>query len=170
MRAASGRSPTNQEVEQARMYMNDEHIKKLKEELPYITRYFETIPADMDVEDNDGLSEKLAGSYEVHEDWTEEEYRKLMINFNRNQAQYAVDKKVTELAIQRDLENITAIEKEYSRNREHLDYRQKRGHDLMKVAKVYADYTRRQTKLREEIRQEEFTKLQEQAGQLIDAQ
>ena len=64
---------------------------------------------------------------------------KLMINFNRNQAQYAVDRQVTELAIQRDPKNITAIEREYSRNREHLDYRQKRGYDLMKVAKSYAD-------------------------------
>ena len=147
IRGASGRSPTNQEVEQARMNINDEHIKKLKEELPYITQYFETIPTDMDIEDNDGLSESLAGSYEAREEWTEEEYRKLMINFNRNQAQYDVDKKVTELAIQRDPENITAIEKEYSRNREHLDYQQKRGHDLMKLAKAYAAYTRRQTKL-----------------------
>ena len=34
---ASGRSPTYQEVEQVRMYINDEHTKKLKEELPYIT-------------------------------------------------------------------------------------------------------------------------------------
>ena len=93
-----------------------------------------------------------------------------MINFNRNQAQYDVDKKVTELAIQRDPENITAIEEEYSRNRERLDYRQKRGHDLMKVAKAYADYTRRQAKLQEEIRQEEITKLQEQSEQLRDAQ
>ena len=93
-----------------------------------------------------------------------------MINFNRNQAQYDVDKKVTELAIQRDPENITAIEKEYSRNREHLDYQQKRGHDLMKVAKAYADYTRRQAKLREDIRQEEIMKLQEQSEQLRDVQ
>ena len=122
VREASGRSPTDQEVEQVRMYLNHEHIKKLKEELPYITRYLETIPTDMDIEDNDGLSESLAGSYEEHEEWTEEEYRKLMINFNRNQAQYDVDKKVTELAIQRDPENITAIDKEYSRNRERLDY------------------------------------------------
>ena len=122
VRGASGRSPTDQEVEQARMYINDEHTKKLKEELPYITQYFETIPADMDIEDNDGLSESSAGSYEAGKEWTEEEYRKLMINVNRNQAQYAVDRKVKELAIQRDLENITAIEREYSRNREHLDY------------------------------------------------
>ena len=104
-----------------RMHINDEHTKKLKEELPYITRYFETIPTDLDIEDNDGLSESSAGSYEAHEEWTEEEYRKLMINFNRNQAQYDVDKKVTELTIQKDPEN-TAIEKEYSRNRECLDY------------------------------------------------
>ena len=55
-----GRSPTNQEVEQARMYINVEHTKKLQEELPYITRYFETIPIDLDTEDNDGLSESSA--------------------------------------------------------------------------------------------------------------
>ena len=109
------------------------------------------------------------GSYEACEEWTEEDYRKLMINFNRNEAQCDVDRRVTELAIQRDLENIAAIE-EYSRNRELLDYRQKRGHDLMKVAKAYADYTRRQTRLREEIRQEEIKRLQEQSEQLRDAQ
>ena len=114
---ASGRSPTEQEVEQARVYINNAHTKKLKEELPYISRYFETIPTDMDVEDNDGLSESSAGSYEAHEEWTEEEYRKLMMNFNRNQAQYAVDRQVNELAIQRDPGNIAAIEREYSRNR-----------------------------------------------------
>ena len=167
---ASGRSPSDQEVEQARVYINGAHTKKLKEELPYISQYFETIPADMEIEDNDGLSEYSAGSYEVHEEWTEEEYRKLMMNFNRNQAQYAVDRQVKELAIQRDLGNIAAIEKEYSRNREHLDYRQKRGQDLMKVAKSYADYIRRQTNLREKIRQEEIAKLQNQAGHLTDAQ
>ena len=167
---ASGRSSTDQEVEWARMYINDEHTKKFKEELPYISRYFETIPADMEIEDNDGLSESSAGSYEAREEWTEEEYRKLMMNFNRNQVQYAVDRQVKELAIQRDPGNIAAIEKEYSRNREHLDYRQKRGHDLMKVAKSYADYTRRQTNLREKIRQEEIAKLQDQAGHLTDAQ
>ena len=119
---ASGRSPTDQEVEQVRVYINGAHTKKLKEELPYISQYFETIPADMEVEDNDGLSESSAGSYEACEEWTEEEYRKLMMNFNRNQAQYAVDRQVKELAIQRDLGNIAAIEKEYSRNRECLDY------------------------------------------------
>ena len=170
MDVASGRSPTDQEVEQARMYINDEHTKKLKEELPYISQYFETIPADMDIEDNDGLSESLAASYEACEEWTEEEYRKLMMNFNRNQAQYAVDRQVKELAIQRDPGNIAAIEKEYSRNREHLDYQQKRGYDLMKVVKSYADYTRRQMNLREKIRQEEIAKLQDQARHLIDAQ
>ena len=119
-------------------------MKKLKEELPYISRYFETIPVDMDIEDNDGLSERSAGSYEACEEWTEEEYWKLMMNFNRNEAQYAVDRQVKELAIQRDPENTTAIEKEFSRNREQFDYRQKRGQDLLKVAKSYADYTRRQ--------------------------
>ena len=144
------------------MYINVEHTKKLEEDLPYITQYFETIPTDLDIENNDGLSESLAGSYKACEEWTEEEYRNLMINFNRNQAQYDVDKKVTELAIQRDPENITAIEKEYSRKRERLDYQQKRGQDLMKIAKAYADYTR--------IRQEEITKLQNQAEQLMDVQ
>ena len=99
------------------------------------------------MKNNDGLSDSLAGSYEARGEWTEEDYRRLMINFNRNEAQYDVDKKITELAIQRDPENITAIEEEYSRNRELLDYRQKRGRDLMKVAKAYADYTRRQTRL-----------------------
>ena len=34
-----------------------------------------------------------------------------MINFNRNQAQYAVDRQVKELTIQRDPENMTVIEK-----------------------------------------------------------
>ena len=169
VRRASGSSPTDQEVEQARMYINAEHTKKLKEELPYVTRYFETIPTNWDIKDSDGLSESSAGSYEAREEWTEEDYRKLMINFNRNEAQYDVDKRVTELAIQRDPENITAIEEEYSRNRELLDYRQKRGCDLMKVAKAYTDYTRRQTRLREEIRQEEIKKIQEQSEQLRDA-
>ena len=37
VRGASGRSLTDQVVEQARMYINVEHTKKLKEELPYIT-------------------------------------------------------------------------------------------------------------------------------------
>ena len=120
MDVASGRGPTEQEVEQARVYINDAHTMKLKEELPYISQYFETIPTDMDVEDNDGLSESSAGSYEAREEWTGEEYRKLMMNFNRNQAQYAVDRQVKELAIQRDPGNVAAIE--YSRNRECLDY------------------------------------------------
>ena len=100
----------------------------------------------------------------------EEEYRKFMMNYNRNQAQYAVDRQVKELAIQRDPGNVTAIEREYSRNRECLDYRQKRGQDLMKVVKLYADYTRRQENLREKIRQEEIAKLQNQAGHLRNAQ
>ena len=69
----------------------------------------------MEIEDNDGLSESSAGSYEACEQWTEEEYRKLMMNFNINQVQYAVDRQVKELAIQRDLGNIAVIEKEYSR-------------------------------------------------------
>ena len=89
----------------------------------------------MEIEDDDGLSESSAGSYEAHEEKTEEEYRRLMINFNRNQAQYAVDRQVKELAIQRDPGNVTAIEKEYLRNRECLDYQQRRGQDLLKVAK-----------------------------------
>ena len=93
-----------------------------------------------------------------------------MINFNRNQAQYAVDRQVKELAIQRDPGNVTAIQKEYFRNREHLDYRQKRGQDLLKVAKSYADYTRRQANLREKIRQEEVEKLQDQVGHLTETQ
>ena len=124
----------------------------------------------MEIEDGDDLSESSAGSYEAREEWTEEEYRRLMINFNRNQAQYAVDRQVKELAIQRDPGNITAIEKEYSRNRERLDYRQERGQDLLKVAKSYADYTQRQANLREKIRQEEVEKLQDQIGHLTDAQ
>ena len=68
MAVASGRSPTDQEIEQARSYINDEHTKKLKEELPYISRYFETIPADMEIEDDDGLSESSAGFYEAREE------------------------------------------------------------------------------------------------------
>ena len=67
----------------------------------------------MEIEDDDGLSESSAGSYEACEEWTEEEYRRLMINFNRNQAQYAVNRQVKELAIKRDPRNVTAIEKEY---------------------------------------------------------
>ena len=66
---ASGRVPTEQEVEQARVYINDALKKKLKEELPYISQYFKTIPTNMDIEDNDGLSESSAGSYEAHEEW-----------------------------------------------------------------------------------------------------
>ena len=38
--ATSWRNPTDQEVEQARKYINDEHTKKLKEELPYIMSIF----------------------------------------------------------------------------------------------------------------------------------
>ena len=167
---ASGRSPTDQEIEQARRYINDEHTKKLKEELPYISRYFETIPRDMEIEDDDGLSESSASSYEAHEEWTEEEYRRLMINFNRNQAQYAIHRQVKELAIQRDPGNVPTIEKAYLRNREHLDYQQKGGQDLLKVAKSYADYTRRQANLREKIRQEKVEKLQDQSRHLTDTQ
>ena len=86
-----GRPQTDQEVEQARMFINDEHTKKLKEELPYIAQYFETIPMDTGINENDGLSESSAGSYEACEEWNEEDYRRLMMNFNRNQVQYAVD-------------------------------------------------------------------------------
>ena len=75
-----------------------------------------------------------------------------------------------ELAIQKDPENISVIEKEYSKNMENLDYRQKRGLDLMKVAKSFTDYARRQANLREKIRQEEIQKLQEETGHLTDAQ
>ena len=57
------------------------------------------------------------------------------MNFNRNQAQYAVDRQVKEIAIQNDPENISAIEKEYSENLEPLDARQRRGQDLIKIAK-----------------------------------
>ena len=170
VKEASGRNPTDQEIEKARMYLKEEHMKKLREELPYICHYFETIPTNADIEDNDGVSESSAGSYEACEEWTEEGYRKLMINFNRNEAQYAVERQVKELAIQRDPENTAEIEKEYSRNRERLDYRQKRGQDLLKVAKPYADYTRRQQNLREKIRQEELEKLQSQRVSQTDAQ
>ena len=75
----------------------------------------------MEMEDSDGLSESSAGSYEACQEWNEEEYRKLLINYNRNQAQYAVDRQVRDLAIQNDPENISAIEKEYSENMEQLD-------------------------------------------------
>ena len=108
--------PTDQEIEQARAYIASEHTKQLKEELPYINQYFETIPMEMEVEDNDGLSESSAGSYEAREKWDEKEYQKLIINFNRNQAQYAIDRQVKELAIQRDPESASAIEREYSEN------------------------------------------------------
>ena len=56
-----GGFPTDQEIEQARAYITSEHTKQLQEEFPYIKRYFETIPMEMEVEDNDGLSEKLSG-------------------------------------------------------------------------------------------------------------
>ena len=72
-----------------------------------------------------------------------------MINYNRNQAQYAVDRQVRDLAIQNDPENISAIEKEYSENMEHLDRRQKKGQDLMRVADSFAHYKGRYEDLRE---------------------
>ena len=68
---------------------------------------------EMEVEDNDGLSESSAGSYEARERWDKKE---LIINFNRNQAQYDVDRQVKELAIQRDPESASAIAREYSEN------------------------------------------------------
>ena len=70
-----------------------------------------------------------------------------MINFNRNQALYAVDIQVRDLAIQNAPGNISAIEREYSENMERLDNRQKRGQDLMKVAKSFANYAQRQENL-----------------------
>ena len=60
-----GGFPTDQEIEQARAYITGEHTKQLKEELPYMKRYFETILMEMEVEDNGGLSESSAGSYEA---------------------------------------------------------------------------------------------------------
>ena len=65
VKEASRRNPTDQEIEKARMYLKEEHMKKLREELPYICHYFETIPTDADIEDNDGVSESSAGSYEA---------------------------------------------------------------------------------------------------------
>ena len=59
-----GECPTDKEIEQARAYISSEHKRKLKEELPYIRRYFETLPMDLEEEYNDGLSESSAGSYE----------------------------------------------------------------------------------------------------------
>ena len=63
-------------------------MKKLREELPYVKRYFQTLTMEMEEEDNDGLLESSVGSYEVQKEWNEKEYRQLIINFNRNQAQY----------------------------------------------------------------------------------
>ena len=100
----------------------------------------------------------------------EKEYRQLMLNFNRNQAQYAVDKQVKELEIQRDPGNVSAIEKEYSENMERLGYRQRSCQDLMKGAKSFADYVRRQGNLRRTIRQEEVKKLQEGIGSLPETE
>ena len=125
---------------------------------------------DMGINENDGLSESSAGSYEARKEWTEQDYRKLIINFNRNEAQYEIDRMVTELAIQRDPENLVAIEEEYTKGRELLNYQQRRGNDLLKVAKAYADYTRRQERLREGIRREELEKLQNQFEKVSDTQ
>ena len=124
--------PTDQQKEQGRAYITGEHVKQLKEELPYIKR--------------------------------------LVINFNRNQAQYAVDRQVKDLAIQRDPDNASAIGKEYSENLEWLDFRQRRGEDLLKVAKTFSDYAQQQGNLRENIRQEEIRKLQEETNQMVEAQ
>ena len=156
-----GECPMDKEIEQAKAFISSEHKRKLKEELPYIRRYFETLPMDLEEDYNDSLSESSVGSYEAREEWDEKEYRQLMLNFNRNQAKCTLDKQVKELAIQRDPGNVSAIEKEYSENMERLDYRQKRGQDLMRVAKSFADYVRRQGNLRRTIRQEEVKKLQE---------
>ena len=65
MTAVPGVNPTDQEIDQARIYINNEHTKKLREELPYIRQYFEMLPVDMEIEDNDCLSESSAGSYEA---------------------------------------------------------------------------------------------------------
>ena len=35
-----GRNPTDQEIDQARIYINNKHAMKLREELPYISWYF----------------------------------------------------------------------------------------------------------------------------------
>ena len=63
MCTVKGGCPTDQEMEQARAYLTTEQTKRLREELPYIKQYFETIPMEMEVEDNDSLSESSARSY-----------------------------------------------------------------------------------------------------------
>ena len=40
-------------------------MKMLRVELPYVKQYFETCPVEMETEENDGLSESSAGSYEA---------------------------------------------------------------------------------------------------------
>ena len=82
-----GGCPTDWKIKQARFHIVSEHMKRLREELPYVKRYFETIPMEMETEDSDDLSESSVGSYEACEEWNEEGYRKLLINNNRNQAQ-----------------------------------------------------------------------------------
>ena len=81
-----------------------------------------------------------------------------------------VDREVKDLAIQNDPRNVSAIEKEYSENMEQFDLRQKRGQDLMKVIRSFADYMQRQEDLREQIRREEIRKIKKETEQLIDIQ
>ena len=88
-----------------------EHMRALREEFPYAKRYFENTLSKRDLGE-DGLSESSAGSYEAQEKWNEEQYRKLIMNFNRNQVQYAVNRQVKDLAMQKDPENISAIERQ----------------------------------------------------------
>ena len=57
--------PTDQEIEQARAHVTKEHMRALREELPYAKRYFETTLSEMDLREEDGLSESSTGSYEV---------------------------------------------------------------------------------------------------------
>ena len=59
-----GGCPTDQEIEQARAHVTKEHMRVLREELPYAKQYFETTLTEMDPGD-DGLSESSTGSYEV---------------------------------------------------------------------------------------------------------
>ena len=48
--------------------------------------------------------------------------------------------------------------------------RQRRGQDLVKIAKLFADYGQRQGNMREQIRQQEVEKLQKERKQFMDAQ
>ena len=56
---------TDQEIEQGRAYVTNEHMKMVREELPYAKQYFETIPLEMETGEDDGLSESSAGSYKA---------------------------------------------------------------------------------------------------------